>query len=257
MDMAAPMLHNPVGCLVSDLPFVNDRAQTRACEVIRRKMVMKTAMKSTVMLHLRARNGPILLEMLADALGAEFEDAAIVLTGRALESGMAGLLFSSSSGNDDDDRASGSMVSGISSLTTSGIGSHSIHFIPIQPTMPTLNAPDDDDRVGSCMVPGFSPLTWPLTTMQTLDASKVGGSSSMPSIVLRTSTIKDAAAPPPFKFDERAGVGANAVVSEASAKRASTVAPEASAASAVTVASEGSAARGVNLLLMRPVHEAK
>ena len=80
----------------------------------------------------------------------------------------------------------------------------------------------------------------------------------MPSIVLRRSTIKDpAAAPPPFKFDERAGVGANAVVSEASAKRASTVAPEASAASAMTVASEGSAARGVNLLLMRPVHGAK
>ena len=247
------MLHNPVGCLVSDLPFVNDRAQTRACEVIRRKMVMKTAMKSTVMLHLRARNGPVLLEMLADALGAEFEDAAIVLTGRALESDMAGLLFSSDSENDDDDRVSGSMVSGISSLTTSGIGSHSIHFIPIQPTMPTLNAPDDDDRVGSCMVPGISSLT----TMQTLDASKVGGSSSMPSIVLRRSTIKDAAAPPPFKFDERAGVGANAVVSEASAKRASTVASEGSAASAITVASEGSAARGVNLLLMRPVHEAK
>ena len=255
--MAAPMLHNPVGCLVSDLPFVNDRAQTRACEVIRRKIVMstKTAMKSTVMLHLRARNGPVLLEMLADALGAEFEDAAIVLTGRALESDMAGLLFSSDdSGNGDDDRASGSMFSEISSLTTSGIGSHStIPFHSIPPTMPTLNAPDDDDRVGSCTwpVPGISSLT----TMQTLDASKVGGSSSMPSIVLRRSTIKDA--PPAFKFDERAGVGANAVVSEASAKRASTVAPEASAASAVTVASEGSAARGVNLLLMRPVHEAK
>ena len=250
------MLHNPVGCLVSDLPFVNDSAQTRACEVIRRKIVMsaKTAMKSTVMLHLRARNGPVLLEMLADALGAEFEDAAIVLTGRALESDMAGLLFSSDSGNGDDDRASGSMFSEISSLTTSGIGSHStIPFHSIPPTMPTLNAPDDDDRVGSCTVPGISTLT--TMQMQTLDASKVGGSSSMPSIVLRRSTIKDA--PPAFKFDERAGVGANAVVSEASAKRASTVAPEASAASAVTVASEGSAARGVNLLLMRPVHEAK
>ena len=155
------MLHNPVGCLVSDLPFVNDRAQTRACEVIRRKIVMstKTAMKSTVMLHLRARNGPVLLEMLADALGAEFEDAAIVLTGRALESDMAGLLFSSDSGNDDDDRASGSMVSGISSLTTSGIGSHSIPFHSISLTMPTLNTPDDDDRVGSCTVPGISSLT--------------------------------------------------------------------------------------------------
>ena len=155
------MLHNPVGCLVSDLPFVNDRAQTQACEVIRRKIVMsaKTAMKSTVMLHLRARNGPVLLEMLADALGAEFEDAAIVLTGRALESDMAGLLFSSDSGNDDDDRASGSMVSGISSLTTSGIGSHSIPFHSISLTMPTLNTPDDDDRVGSCTVPGISSLT--------------------------------------------------------------------------------------------------
>ena len=155
------MLHNPVGCLVSDLPFVNDRAQTRACEVIRRKIVMstKTAMKSTVMLHLRARNGPVLLEMLADALGAEFEDAAIVLTGQKLESDMAGLLFSSSSGNDDDDRASGSMVSGISSLTTSGIGSHSIPFHSISLTMPTLNTPDDDDRVGSCTVPGISSLT--------------------------------------------------------------------------------------------------
>ena len=71
------------------------------------------------MLHLRARNGPVLLEMVADAFGAEFEDATIVLTGRAIECSMASLLFSNSvSGNDDDGRMSESMDSGISSLTT-------------------------------------------------------------------------------------------------------------------------------------------
>jgi hypothetical protein len=76
--------------------------------------------RRTVMLHLRARNGPVLLEMVADAFGAEFEDATIVLTGRAIECSMASLLFSNSvSGNDDDGRVSESMVSGISSLTTS------------------------------------------------------------------------------------------------------------------------------------------
>ena len=72
------------------------------------------------MLQLRARNGPVLLEMVADAFGAEFEDATIVLTGRAIECSMASLLFSNSvSGNDDDGRVSESMDSGISSLTTS------------------------------------------------------------------------------------------------------------------------------------------
>ena len=74
------------------------------------------------MLHLRARNGPVLLEMVADAFGAEFEDATIVLTGRVIECSMASLLFSNSvSGNDDDGRVSESMESGISSLTTSTI----------------------------------------------------------------------------------------------------------------------------------------
>ena len=122
------MLQNPVGCLLSDLPFVNDCARTRVCEVIRRKLVIVRQQKhdELVLLHLRSRNGPVLLEMVAGALGAEFEDATIVLTGRALESDMAGLLFSNSvSGNDEDDRVSSSMVSGTSSLTTPAVNAPS------------------------------------------------------------------------------------------------------------------------------------
>jgi len=125
MDVAAPMLGNPVGWLLSDLPFVNVRARTRLCEVVGHKIEMAqqdhARTKSTVMLHLRARNGPVLLEMVADTLDTEF-DTTIVFTGRALESDLAGLLVCNSvAENDDDTQSDYAALSGVSSITMSAV----------------------------------------------------------------------------------------------------------------------------------------
>ena len=119
------MLGNPVGWLLSDLPFVNVRARTRLCEVVGHKIEMAqqdhARTKSTVMLHLRARNGPVLLEMVADTLDTEF-DTTIVFTGRALESDLAGLLVCNSvAENDDDTQSDYAALSGVSSITMSAV----------------------------------------------------------------------------------------------------------------------------------------
>ena len=73
------------------------------------------------MLHLRARNGPVLLEMVADTLDTEF-DTTIVFTGRALESDLAGLLVCNSvAENDDDTQSDYAALSGVSSITMSAV----------------------------------------------------------------------------------------------------------------------------------------
>ena len=111
MAMAAPMLRNPVGCLLSGLPFVNDRGRTRVCEVIRRKVAMVRQTGSTTTSSFCST-----FALETDPFCSRWWPAPWAQSLRTRRSyspaarssvSMAGLLFSNSvSGNDDDGRVS-------------------------------------------------------------------------------------------------------------------------------------------------------
>ena len=134
MAIAAPLLFDPMGGLLSDLPFVSPRARARLNEAILRIFDRPDddddggkGSNQTVLLHLQTKNGPVLLEMVASVLGAA-SDRIVVLTGREVDSGLAGLIAcccesTTTESADDDHTSSGFLTCGedaaskISSLT--------------------------------------------------------------------------------------------------------------------------------------------
>lgn len=97
MRRAAPMLIDPVGRRISELPFVEAHSRTRCVNVIRRMFAVLEEQSSVqssvqiVMLHLRAQTGHALLEMEANILGTSCEPI-VVLTGCRVDSQLAGLI---------------------------------------------------------------------------------------------------------------------------------------------------------------------
>ena len=110
MAEAAPMVANPVGCHLSDLPFkdANDWSQLhrflgQICDAPHEHDHTRT-----FMLHLAAQNRDVLFEMTATLIHAE-SGPVIVLTGRQVDANLAGLLMArknvsvESSTNEDND----------------------------------------------------------------------------------------------------------------------------------------------------------
>ena len=94
MAIAAPALVDPVGSPVSSLPFVNPRDGRRFDRNLRR--IFETPAEhdnaQTFVLHLRTRNGHVLLEMRADHLVTEAEPI-VVMTGRQVDSNLACMMM--------------------------------------------------------------------------------------------------------------------------------------------------------------------
>jgi hypothetical protein len=98
MAAAAPMIVNPVGCRLSDLPFkdANDcprlyRFFEQICDA-----PAEHDHTRTFMLHLAAQNRHVLLELTAALVHAAESDPHVVLTGRQIDSNLAGLLMARS-----------------------------------------------------------------------------------------------------------------------------------------------------------------
>ena len=117
MSIAAPMLLNPVGGRLADLPFV-DPSAAATLHVVMRGLFDKdkdkdkdknaaapdendddsfggtsfgNTNKTTVMLHLNTKHGPVLLEMVANFIGGESEPM-IMLSGREVNPELASLI---------------------------------------------------------------------------------------------------------------------------------------------------------------------
>jgi hypothetical protein len=117
MSIAAPMLLTPVGGRLADLPFV-DPSAAATLHVVMRGLFDKdedkgkdtnaaapdendddrfggtsfgNTKKTTVMLHLHTKHGPVLLEMVANSIGGESEPM-IMLSGREVNPELASLM---------------------------------------------------------------------------------------------------------------------------------------------------------------------
>ena len=95
MSIAAPLHFSPVGRPVSDLPFrvqaVGHRVQEHLRRIITGSGTHGSKQAQTVMLNLDTKTGPCLLEMIANVLDTE-AGPAILMTGREVETGLAGLI---------------------------------------------------------------------------------------------------------------------------------------------------------------------
>ena len=99
MSVSAPMIEDPTNLLLTALPFVSPCAGIRCHNVISRTVNAPEARESddekvqVIMLHLRTKNGLVLLEMVSKVVGAGLERC-VVLTGREVSTSLAGLISS-------------------------------------------------------------------------------------------------------------------------------------------------------------------
>ena len=178
MAAAAPMVVNPVGCRLSDLPFkdANDcprlyRFFEQICDA-----PAEHDHTRTFMLHLAAQNRNVLLELTAALVHAAESGPHVALTGRQIDSNLAGLLMARSvaalshDANDEDNGPSASST--LRPVSQSG---------SIYDGDEEDNRAAFDDDVSSVTMPSFvSSVTMP---------SFVGGSSISSSISSLASTI--------------------------------------------------------------------
>lgn len=84
MKIAAPMLQDPVGCFLSELPFVNAIDGYRLIHFLERIFEAPAEHDKTriCMLHLRAQNKHVLLEMVATHFFVTATESIVVMTGR-------------------------------------------------------------------------------------------------------------------------------------------------------------------------------
>ena len=98
MAIAAPMVVNPVGCLISELPFVNKNDGDRLHRSLVRIFDNLGGHDEPRMfvLHLIVQNRRVLLEMVATHVFVTESEPIIVLTGRQVDAELAGLMVSES-----------------------------------------------------------------------------------------------------------------------------------------------------------------
>ena len=98
MSVSVPLITDPRDQLLGALPFVHARARNQCYGAIRRAFDDTTGEQTSVqvMLHLATRNGPTLMEMIANVVRNESE-LLVILTGREVESSLAGLLHNEGS----------------------------------------------------------------------------------------------------------------------------------------------------------------
>ena len=120
MSISVPLITDPNDHFLGTLPFVHTRARNEFLNSIRRAFDDTTGEQKSVrvMLHLSTRNGPTLMEMIANVVHNESE-LLVILMGRAIESSLAGLLHHA------DNDADGT-ESQISSMTVSSMAAPSI-----------------------------------------------------------------------------------------------------------------------------------
>jgi hypothetical protein len=94
MMIATPMILTPVGRLVSELPFVNHTDGNRLHRALLRSFdnLAENDGKQTFVLHLLSQGRNVLLEMVATHIWVTEPEPFIVLTGRELDSSLAGLM---------------------------------------------------------------------------------------------------------------------------------------------------------------------
>jgi hypothetical protein len=98
MSGSVPLITDPLNQLLETLPFVCARASNQCHNAVRRIFDDKTSEQTnvTVMLHLVTRNGPTLMEMIANVVRNEGDDrqreVRVMLIGREVDPSLAGLL---------------------------------------------------------------------------------------------------------------------------------------------------------------------
>ena len=94
MNETAPMALIPVGCLLSDLPFVDPSDGYRLHRVLGRifEAPGEHEHTRTFMLHMFAGNKRVLLDMVATHVSVTEAESIIVMTGRVVDSDLAGLM---------------------------------------------------------------------------------------------------------------------------------------------------------------------
>ena len=126
MSVSVPLITDPTDHFLGTLPFVHTRTRNEFLNSIRRAFDDTTGEQKSVrvMLHLSTRNGPTLMEMIANVVRNESE-LLVILMGRAIESSLAGLLHHA------DNDADGT-ESQLSSMTVSSMAAPSIPaYIPL------------------------------------------------------------------------------------------------------------------------------
>ena len=122
MSVSVPLIGDPRGQLLEALPFVHTRARDQCHSAIRRVFgAIAEQENEQILLNLATLNGPRLLVMVAYVVRTESSDL-VLLWGREVDSGLAGLLHTSESVTESNitrrvelDR--GSSEAGVSSTT--------------------------------------------------------------------------------------------------------------------------------------------
>ena len=98
MSGSVPLITDPRNQLLGTLPFACARASNQCHNAVRRLFDDNTSERTnvTVMLHLVTRNGPTLMEMIANLVRNEGDDrqreVRVMLIGREVDPSLAGLL---------------------------------------------------------------------------------------------------------------------------------------------------------------------
>ena len=121
-SVAVSIFGDPCGLLLEALPFVHARARDQCLSAIRRVFNATAEQENVqIMLNLVTLNGPTLLAMVANVVRTESTSVLVILTGREVDSGLAGLLHASESVTSDADIRvqldHGSSETDISSIT--------------------------------------------------------------------------------------------------------------------------------------------
>ena len=114
MAIAAPMIADPRDQHLGTLSFSSTHAKDQFQEMIRQAFDATDGGSVTIMLHLNTKQGPVLLQMMANVVHTE-SDAAVILTGRELDSGLAGLIHNAETATQSEPESI--LESTISSLT--------------------------------------------------------------------------------------------------------------------------------------------
>ena len=94
MSIAAPLIADPRNQLLGTLPFLSASGRDQCQAIVRRAFDATDdnyQRNVYVMLHLKTKNGPTLLEMIANVVHTD-SDSVVILTGREVDSSLTGLL---------------------------------------------------------------------------------------------------------------------------------------------------------------------